>query len=183
MAAGGRGETAAATFKYDRNAGDGLAVDIGAPVSTVALARIRRELEEIRYRPLNNCSAGPLYTSDLFNWTATIVGPEDTPYEGGAFLLDIRFPADYPFSPPMVKFTTKIYHPNIVADEFICLDILKTRWTPVLTISDVLLSIWCLLKEPNLEEPADPVAATVYYENRTLYESTARKWTSDHAML
>ncbi|XP_075559688.1 uncharacterized protein LOC142591211 [Dermacentor variabilis] len=183
MATEGRGGTAAATCTHDRNAGDGLAAGVGAPVSTVALARIRRELEEIRYTPLTNCSAGPLHPSDLFSWTATIVGPEATPYEGGAFRLDISFPADYPFRPPMVKFTTKIYHPNIVADEFICLDILKTRWTPALTISDVLLSVWCLLKEPNFEEPADPEVAAAYDENRSLFESTARKWTSDHAML
>ncbi|KAH7944508.1 uncharacterized protein LOC119398663 [Rhipicephalus sanguineus] len=189
-AAAGRGETAAETYSYDRNAGDGHGPLRGAalpasscPVSTVALARIRRELEEIRYSPLTNCSAGPISSCDLFKWTATIVGPEETPYEGGVFLLDVTFPEDYPFNPPMVKFTTKIYHINIVADQVICLDILKTHWTPALTVSDVLLSLWCLLKEPYADDPADQKVAAVYKENRTLYESTARKWTAEHAKL
>jgi ubiquitin-protein ligase len=59
---------------------------------------------------------------------ATIMGPADSPYSDGCFSLRIQFPNDYPFRPPKLQFTTKIYHPNINEHGGICLDILKDSW-------------------------------------------------------
>lgn len=70
---------------------------------------------------------------------ATIMGPPDSPYQGGVFFLTIHFPTDYPFKPPKVAFTTRIYHPNINSNGSICLDILRSQWSPALTISKVRL--------------------------------------------
>ena len=64
----------------------------------------------------------------------------DSPYAGGVFFLSITFPTDYPFKPPKVSFTTKIYHPNINANGSICLDILRDQWSPALTISKGMLT-------------------------------------------
>jgi ubiquitin-conjugating enzyme E2 D/E len=102
----------------------------------MALKRIQRELLELGRDPPANCSAGPV-GDDLFHWQATIMGPDDSPYSGGVFFLDIHFPADYPFKPPKVSFTTRIYHCNINSNGGICLDILKEQWSPALTISKV----------------------------------------------
>lgn len=66
---------------------------------------------------------------------ATIMGPGDSPFQGGVFFLNIHFPSDYPFKPPKVSFTTRIYHPNVNSNGSICLDILNAQWSPALTIS------------------------------------------------
>uniref|UniRef100_A0A671KG26 E2 ubiquitin-conjugating enzyme n=1 Tax=Sinocyclocheilus anshuiensis TaxID=1608454 RepID=A0A671KG26_9TELE len=93
-----------------------------------------QELTDLQRDPPAQCSAGPV-GEDLFHWQATIMGPNDSPYQGGVFFLTIHFPTDYPFKPPKVAFTTKIYHPNINSNGSICLDILRSQWSPALTVS------------------------------------------------
>lgn len=146
-----------------------------------SLKRIAKELRDLRRDPPAMCSAGPASNDDLFNWRGTVVGPPDSPYEGGLFDLNIRFPSDYPFKPPRVAFATKVYHPNIAGNGGICLDILKSQWSPALTISKVLLSICSLLCDPNPRDPLVPEIAKIYERNRQKYEETARDWTKRHA--
>ena len=143
--------------------------------------RIKKELEVLKNDPPFNCSAGP-QDDDIYHWQATLMGPTDTPYAGGLFFLDIRFPKDYPFKPPKVYFITKIYHPNINAGGGICLDILKDQWSPALTISKVLLSICSLLDEPNPDDPLVPSIADQYIKDRDKYNAAAREWTILYAM-
>jgi ubiquitin-conjugating enzyme E2 C len=64
---------------------------------------------------------------NLLSWTATIKGPEDTPYQGLKFKLSLDFPSNYPMSPPAVLFTTPMFHPNVDMAGRICLDILKVK--------------------------------------------------------
>jgi ubiquitin-conjugating enzyme E2 D/E len=138
-------------------------------------------LKDLERDPPTNISGGPV-GDDLFHWTATIMGPEDSPYSGGVFFLTIHFPADYPFKPPKINFTTKVYHPNINRNGSICLDILKEQWSPALTISRVLLSISSLLTDPNPDDPLDGEIASLCKTNRQKFEATAREWTAKYAM-
>uniref|UniRef100_A0A8I5U9R0 E2 ubiquitin-conjugating enzyme n=1 Tax=Pongo abelii TaxID=9601 RepID=A0A8I5U9R0_PONAB len=123
------------------------------------------ELTDLQRDPPAQCSAGPV-GDDLFHWQATIMGPNDSPYQGGVFFLTIHFPTDYPFKPPKVAFTTKIYHPNINSNGSICLDILRSQWSPALTVSKVLLSICSLLCDPNPDDPLVPEIAHTYKADR-----------------
>ncbi|XP_074659536.1 ubiquitin-conjugating enzyme E2-17 kDa-like [Tubulanus polymorphus] len=147
----------------------------------MALKRINRELTDLKNDPPALCSAGPVGT-DMFNWQATILGPPDSPYQGGVFFLTIHFPTDYPFKPPKISFCTKIYHPNINSNGSICLDILRSQWSPALTISKVLLSVCSLLTDPNPDDPLVPDIARLYKTDRSKYETTAKEWTSKFAL-
>lgn len=151
------------------------------PAVQMALKRINKELQDLGRDPPAQCSAGPV-GDDLFHWQATIMGPPDSPYQGGVFFLTIHFPTDYPFKPPKVAFTTRIYHPNINSNGSICLDILRSQWSPALTISKVLLSICSLLCDPNPDDPLVPEIARIYKTDREKYNELAREWTRKYAM-
>lgn len=148
----------------------------------MATPRINKELKILQNEANENVSAGPS-GNNLFEWDGVIIGPTKTPYEGGMFRLKIYFPSDYPFKSPKVIFTTKIYHPNINSGGIICLDILKTQWSPALTISKVLLSICSLLNDPNPNDPLEPQIAKQYVEDKAKYENIARQWTLQFASI
>ncbi|KAG8955159.1 Ubiquitin-conjugating enzyme E2 4 [Tulasnella sp. 424] len=147
----------------------------------MAEKRINKELADIARDPLALFSAGPKNDDNLFEWEATIFGPEGTPYAGGVFKLDVKFPTDYPFKPPKVQFTTKIYHPNIDSNGVNCLDILTDQWSPALTLSKVLLSLGSLLTDPNPDDFLVEEIAQLYKVDRRRYEATAREWTQKYA--
>ncbi|XP_007478394.1 ubiquitin-conjugating enzyme E2 D1 isoform X1 [Monodelphis domestica] len=147
----------------------------------MALKRIQKELSDLQRDPPAHCSAGPV-GDDLFHWQATIMGPPDSAYQGGVFFLTVHFPTDYPFKPPKIAFTTKIYHPNINSNGSICLDILRSQWSPALTVSKVLLSICSLLCDPNPDDPLVPDIAQIYKSDKEKYNRHAREWTQKYAM-
>ncbi|GFS06919.1 ubiquitin-conjugating enzyme E2 Z [Elysia marginata] len=92
-----------------------------------------------------------------------LTGPFDTPYEGGFFYFLIRFPHDYPISPPRVRLMTTgsgtvRFNPNLYKSGKVCLSILGTwagpSWSPAQTLSTVLISIQSLMNEkPYHNEP------------------------------
>jgi ubiquitin-conjugating enzyme E2 D len=102
--------------------------------------RLKSEIKGLQEAKFAQIRAGPK-GDNITEWTGVIIGPDDSPYAGGIYKLNINFPPDYPFKPPKIEFVTKIYHPNINSRGSICLDILKSQWSPALTISKVLLSI------------------------------------------
>mmetsp|Transcript_7433 Transcript_7433/g.15165 ORF Transcript_7433/g.15165 Transcript_7433/m.15165 type:complete len:166 (-) Transcript_7433:1944-2441(-) len=142
--------------------------------------RIEKELQDIILDPPPMCSAGPKGDS-LSEWVATINGPEDTPYQGGTFFLEIWFPPDYPFKPPKVLFRTRIYHCNINSQGQVCLDILKDNWSPALTVAKVLISIMALLEDPNPHDPLVGSIASQLITDRAAHDKVAAEWTKRFA--
>jgi len=150
-------------------------------MSSTSKKRILKEMQELTNESYTNISAGPIDDNNIFVWSATLIGPEDSPYAEGVFLLKINFPNNYPFKPPQITFETKIFHPNISGSGSICLDILQSNWSPALTITKTLLSISSLLTDPNPDDPLDATAGKMYKNNKEEFIKKAKETTQKYA--
>lgn len=74
--------------------------------------RIAKELADIQADTISKISAESVNDS-LTNLKGSFPGPPGTPYEGGTYEVQITIPNEYPFKPPVMKFSTKIWHPNV----------------------------------------------------------------------
>ncbi|CAI2355983.1 unnamed protein product [Caenorhabditis sp. 36 PRJEB53466] len=149
-------------------------------MSNLAMARVQRECKEVATAG-DITEAGihvEMINNSLLNLKGTIKGPDDTPYAGGQFEIEIKITEQYPFHPPKAKFVTRIWHPNISSQTgAICLDILKDKWAATLTLRTVLLSIQAMLCSPEPSDPQDAVVAKQYMERQEMFKNTASFWT------
>jgi len=122
-----------------------------------------------------------MINKNLFHWQVSISGPENSPYEGGHFQLDIRIPTDFPLHPPRIRFQTKIYHPNIHLTGDICIDILRSQWNSTWSIEKLLFGICSLLTDANSEDPYNARAALYYRQDRQKFNEIAKWWTKKYA--
>lgn len=139
-------------------------------MSKDALKRIvNKDIKEIKKMELDKMGIHIHFNEDnMMKASAIIIGPKGTPYENGILYFLIEFPVNYPFSPPRVGYLSKSryrIHPNLYVgrshDSYIgkvCLSTINTwsgpKWTTVMHIGSVLLSIQSLLNEnPLHNEP------------------------------
>jgi len=146
-------------------------------------ARIKKELKDFQKK--KNDGAGveaEVVGKDMQHWVGRLKGPEDTPYAGGIFTVDIKIPDQYPFAPPKVTFNTRLWHPNVSSQTgAICLDILKDQWSPAMTIRTVLLSLQALLCAAEPDDPQDAQVAQQYKKDRKAFDKQAAEWTKKYA--
>ena len=164
--------------------------------------RVAKEIADIQSDTLSKILAEPAGNGDdIMHLKGSFSGPPGTPYEGGTYKVDIRIPGDYPFRPPVMRFDTKVWHPNVSsqtvsrffhlscidkADELcekgaICLDTLSSAWSPVLTIKSALLSLQSLLSTPEPKDPQDAEVAGMLMRNPKEFDRVAQEWAVKHA--
>ncbi|EEQ41796.1 putative ubiquitin-conjugating enzyme E2 [Clavispora lusitaniae] len=120
---------------------------------------------------------------NIFLWNIGImVLNKESMYHGGYFKGQMRFPSDFPFSPPTFRFTPAIYHPNVYRDGRLCISILhqggdptsdepdSETWSPAQTVESVLISIVSLLEDPNVNSPANIDASVELRKNPEAYK-------------
>jgi ubiquitin-conjugating enzyme E2 Z len=132
-------------------------------ISKETITRLLKDVKQIMKNPLTEQGIYYIHDdSDLLKGYALIIGPKDTPYFGGNYFFELKYPTDYPHSPPKVKYCTNGYNirmnPNLYTCGKVCVSLLNTwrgeQWTSCQTISSVLLTLCTLLcKNPLLNEP------------------------------
>nr|XP_015194702.1 PREDICTED: uncharacterized protein LOC107075993 [Lepisosteus oculatus] len=143
----------------------------------------RRIIEELRSL---HCSPHPYYKvfpseTDMTFWQILLLGPPDTPYENGVFLLYCKFEDEYPQKPPLVRFITPIYHCNVNSVGRICHQIFDRNYSAHITMKEVLEAVYGLLIAPEPEDPLDSILAEEYLSSKGKYLEQARKTTADYA--
>lgn len=122
---------------------------------------------------------------DIMTLYALIIGPENTPYFGGFFFFEIKFPNNYPLTPPNVKFLTidrsVRFNPNLYEEGKVCLSILGTwegpSWSPVMNLRLVLDSIRSLLgfypiqNEPGYENTKPNENISIEYNKYLIFHT------------
>ena len=155
-----------------------------------SLERIRQDFQDLERNPITEigCTVGLPEKGNYYKWRATLLGPMDTPYNGGMFLLEILFPQDYPNSHPMVYFLTPIYHLNVnshKADNLAHLGIVTYStvnwWKPEYTIRKVLTDLYAIFYWPNPDSPYSLEKAEEYKFNKALFENKAKFFTKKYA--
>jgi len=139
-------------------------------ISKDTMRRLLKDVKQIIKNPLTDQGIYYIHDdSDMMKGYAMIVGPLDTPYFGGFYFFEFTYPADYPHSPPKVKYCTNgtdkcknsngiRFNPNLYRCGKVCVSLLNTwrgeQWTSCQTISTVLLTLCTLLcSNPLLNEP------------------------------
>lgn len=143
--------------------------------------RIIKELAKVTSRPTPGIQITPK-DGNLRYLDIIIEGPPDTPYEEGQFRLEMFLTGTYPMDPPLVRFLTKVYHPNIDRLGRICLDILKDKWSPALQIESLTVTIRALLSSPNIEDPLDPKIGEHWKHSTKEATEQAIAYTKQYAM-
>ncbi|KAL9127462.1 MAG: hypothetical protein Q9217_003662 [Psora testacea] len=139
--------------------------------NSIASRRLFHEYKLLCTSPPDGITAGPISEDDIFVWEALIQGPEGTPYEGGVYPAELKFPRDYPLSPPSMKFIGEVWHPN---DDPMHYEKASERWSPIQSVEKILISVMSMLAEPNDESPANVEAAKMWRERRAEFEEKVR---------
>ena len=130
-------------------------------MSSIALKRVIMDISDYMKEPIENTYIH-FDESNMFELYLLIIGPDNTPYENGFYFFQVKFPNDYPYKHPDVKYMTTMkgvrFNPNLYENGKVCLSILGTwsgpEWTSVMNLKSLILSLQSLLNEhPLRNEP------------------------------
>lgn len=155
----------------------------------MARAHLQKQLKDLLKNPVAGVK---VEATDLMRWDVWLLGPDQTPYEGGCFRAMLSFTEEFPMKPPELRFVSEFWHPNVYADGVVCISILhppgtdslnslesaSMRWTPVQSLEKVLLSVISMIADPDPAEagaPANVDALVEWRKKRPEFIARVRK--------
>ena len=115
-------------------------------------------------------------------WKIEFDGPEETAYEDGIFVLEFKFPPNYPIHGPEAKFITPMFHPNVhPKTNHVCINLLNS-WDSKRTIEDVMLGIFDILINPSTNGAYDNEATTLLNSDIDKYYDKVEEYTYKYAI-
>ena len=165
------------------------------PQKIKAMKRIKEEYRELTIKPIETIgvTVGLVDENNIFEWKCTLIGPKDTSYANGIFILKIKFPDNYPDEGPEVAFKTPIYHININPKKsklqgavkveslgHVCISTLNW-WKSNYRIKEVLTNIFGLFYMANPDSPYGVERAEEFKKNPELHEAKIKYFTKKYA--
>ncbi|QRV86603.1 ubiquitin-conjugating enzyme [Ceratobasidium sp. AG-Ba] len=142
----------------------------------VNLRRVQKDLKEIQENPIHGLTV-ETGEDNILVWNCAIKAEDESPYKKGTFKYKVEIPDEYPFKPPKVTFSTKIYHPGINEEGQICLPVLRDQWKPTQTMRSVLDTISDKVNNPSPDDPYEPEIAAQLKDNKPQFLAKAQEWT------
>ncbi|KAF1832646.1 ubiquitin-conjugating enzyme E2 4 [Decorospora gaudefroyi] len=149
----------------------------GSSRTASPIKRLMTELQTYQNEPNDTLlELGPT-DDDVMHWRAVMKGVPGTAYEDGLWLLNITIPPNYPLAPPQIRFQTPICHPNVdFRTGEICLDLLKTSWSPAYTISTTMTSVHQLLTSAEPDSPLNVDVAQLFRSGDEVGARSLIRW-------
>ena len=118
-------------------------------VEPKTVMRLKNEFKKIKKKKLEGVTVTHKNKEGTI-WNFLLIAPKGCPYEGGKFNVKADLSQGYPYKPPLCKFITKIYHPqvNIETGE-ICSSIYEDKWVATNLLLDVIILFMNFIQAPN----------------------------------
>ena len=144
--------------------------------------RLEMELNAMRNSSQIIFRSIELVDGNIFEWQG-LIATDQPPFNEGFFLINISFPPTYPFAPPTITFSTKIYHPNISETGEVSLQVIDpSNWKPATKPIQIVQYLVTLINHPEVKHSLRADLAEQYVKNKKQFLKDAKAHTVTHAI-
>ncbi|THD18572.1 Nedd8-conjugating enzyme nce2 [Fasciola hepatica] len=155
--------------------------------ATIRDRLLLQELQELKGNLSPQCTIHHPDPNKLHEFTL-IVKPDDYFYFDGTFKFEIVVPEGYNHTPPLVRCTTRIWHPNIDEEGHVCLSLLRENsldhsgWAPTRRLLEVVWGIESLFGDLcDFSDALNTAAAEQYQRDHDAFYQTVRSYVYRYA--